>query len=76
MGYRAVFIGQSMEREPSDQTDLRNGVDAIQRGGGGIFQKMANRWAHGGSSGMVVGPIGLTWHPLVLHFSVVSSGVL
>jgi hypothetical protein len=36
-GYRAVYIGQSVQREPLDQTDLRNGVDAILEGGGGTF---------------------------------------
>jgi hypothetical protein len=36
-GYRAVYIGKSIHREPSDQTDLRNGIDAILGGGGGTF---------------------------------------
>jgi hypothetical protein len=36
-GYMAVYIGWSVHREPSDHTDLRNGVDAILEGGGGTF---------------------------------------
>jgi hypothetical protein len=27
-GYRAAYIGQSLQCEPFDQTDLRNDVDA------------------------------------------------
>jgi hypothetical protein len=33
----AVYIGRSIYREPSDQTDLKNGVDAILGGSGGNF---------------------------------------
>jgi hypothetical protein len=41
-GYRDVYIGQSIHHEPLDETDLRNGVDAILEGGGGTFWKQAN----------------------------------
>jgi hypothetical protein len=31
------YISLGVEREPLDQTDLKNGVDAIIGGGGGSF---------------------------------------
>jgi hypothetical protein len=36
-GLGSVYIAQRVQREPLDQTDLKNGVDAILGGGGGIF---------------------------------------
>jgi hypothetical protein len=44
----AVYIGRSIYREPSDQTDLKNGVDAILGGSGGNFWKRADSRAHRG----------------------------
>jgi hypothetical protein len=41
-----VYISQSVHREPSDQADLRNGVDAILVSGGGTFSKQADSEAH------------------------------
>jgi hypothetical protein len=35
--YRAVYIGRSIHREPSDQTNLKNNIDAILGGGGEAF---------------------------------------
>jgi hypothetical protein len=32
-GYRDVYIGWSVHHEPSDQTDFKNGVNAILGGG-------------------------------------------
>jgi hypothetical protein len=32
-----VFIALGVQREPLDQTDLKDGVDAILGGGGGSF---------------------------------------
>jgi hypothetical protein len=37
---RSPYIAQRVQREPVNQTNLRNDVDATLRGGGGIFQKM------------------------------------
>jgi hypothetical protein len=38
-----------------DQTDLKDGVDAILGDGGGIFQKILTRGAHRGPGGTMVG---------------------
>jgi hypothetical protein len=32
-----AYIALRVKHEPLDQTDLKNGVDAILRGGGGSF---------------------------------------
>jgi hypothetical protein len=56
-----VYIGWSVHREPSDQTDLRNGIDAILEGGGGTFWKQADSGAHRGPGGTMVGLAGPTW---------------
>jgi hypothetical protein len=65
-----VYIGRSVHREPSDQTDLRNNIDAILEGGGGTFWKQADSGAHRGPGGTMVGLAGPTWQPL----SVLSWG--
>jgi hypothetical protein len=39
-GYKATYIGQSLQREPLDKTNLRNGVDAFLGDGGGTFWKL------------------------------------
>jgi hypothetical protein len=36
-GLGSAYIAQGVQREPLDQTDLKNGVDATLGGGGGIF---------------------------------------
>jgi hypothetical protein len=36
-GQGPAYIGRSLQRDPLDQPDLRNGVDATLRGGGGTF---------------------------------------
>jgi hypothetical protein len=63
-GMRSVYIAQRVQREPLDQIDLKDGVDAILGGGGGIFQKMLMRGAHRGPDGTMVGLAGPTWQPL------------
>jgi hypothetical protein len=73
---RPVFVDLGVQREPLDQTDLRNGVDAIQGGGGGTFWKLLTSGPHRGPGGMVVGPAGPTWHPLGVRYGMVSFGVL
>jgi hypothetical protein len=40
-----------------------------------MFQKLMARSLYGGPGGLMVGPGGLTWQPLLLHFGLVSSGV-
>jgi hypothetical protein len=65
-----------MQREPLDQTDLRNSVDVILGGGEGTFWKLLMSGPHKGLGGMVVGPTSPNWHPLRLHCGVVSFGFL
>jgi hypothetical protein len=36
-GLGSVYIALGVEREPLDQTDLKNGMNAILGGGGGSF---------------------------------------
>jgi hypothetical protein len=43
-----------VKREPLNQTDLKDGVDATLGGGGGIFWKMLVREAHRWLGGMEV----------------------
>jgi hypothetical protein len=66
-GYRAVYIGQSVHHEPSDQTDLKNDIDAILGGGGGTFWKWADSVAHRGLGGAMMGLAGPTWQPLGVY---------
>jgi hypothetical protein len=61
-----------VQREPLDQTDLKDDVDAILEGGGGTFWKLLTNGPHRGPSGMVVGPGGSTCHPLGARCGVVS----
>jgi hypothetical protein len=75
-GLGSLYIAQRVQREPLDQTDLRNGVDATLGGGGETFQKMEARGHQGVRAGMGLGPAGPTWRPLGPRLGVVSSGVL
>jgi hypothetical protein len=51
-----IYIGQSVQREPLDRTDLMKSVDATYEAvGNRIDDAEANRWAQG-SGGMQVGP--------------------
>jgi hypothetical protein len=36
-GLESIYIAQKVQREPLDQTDLKNGVDATLGGGRGTF---------------------------------------
>jgi hypothetical protein len=58
-GYRPIFIVLGVQREPLDQTDLKNGVDAILGGGEGSFWKRTVWWGHRGLGGLPHGPGGL-----------------
>jgi hypothetical protein len=51
----SIYIALRVEREPLDQTDLRNSVDAILRGGGGTFWKVLTSGTHRGPDDMHVG---------------------
>ena len=55
------FIGLRKQREPLDQTDLRNSVDATLGIGGGTFWKLTPRAHCHGLANMVVGSAGPTW---------------
>jgi hypothetical protein len=57
----SVYIAQRVEREPSDQTNLKDGVDAIRGGGGGTLQKRADSGVRRGPGSTMVGPVGPTW---------------
>jgi hypothetical protein len=65
-----------VQRDPLNQTDLNNGVDAILGGDGGIFQKMLTRGAHRGPGGTMVGPADPTWQPLRVCLEGSPPGVL
>ena len=68
-GWQAlVYIAWSIQREPLDQTDLKDGVDATQKAVENQHNKVeADRWARG--------PAGLTWRRLALRLGEVSSRV-
>jgi hypothetical protein len=70
------YIALGVQREPLDQTDLKDGVDATLGGGGGSFWKLTGRGHCQGPGGTMVGPVSLTWQPLGVRRGVVSSGVL
>jgi hypothetical protein len=36
-GLGSIYIAQGVQREPLDQTNLKDGVDTILGGGGGIL---------------------------------------
>jgi hypothetical protein len=42
-GLGSVYIAKGVQREPLDQTDLKDGVDAIPGGDGGSFLKLTGR---------------------------------
>jgi hypothetical protein len=71
-GLGFVYIAQRVQREPLDQTDLKNGVDAILEGGGGSFWKLSTSGPHRGLGGMVVGLASPTYYPLGVCCGVVS----
>jgi hypothetical protein len=75
-GAEPGYIALRVEREPLDQTDLKNDIDVILEGGGGIFWKLTGRGHHGRPGNTMVGPADPTWQPLRVRHSVVSSGAL
>ena len=75
-GQGLIYIGWSVYREPLDQTDLKNDVDATKEAVENRHNKAeADRWAQG-PGGLQVRPASPTWHPLGSRFGVVSSRVL
>jgi hypothetical protein len=75
-GASLYYSPRRVQREHLDQTDLKNGVDVILGGGGGIFWKLLMNGPHRGPGGMVMGPASPTCHPLGVRYSVVSSSIL
>jgi hypothetical protein len=69
----SAYIALGLEREPLNQMDLRNGVDATLGGGGGTFWKPKARGHQGVPAGMgwdqsvplgcLLGPT-LAWCPI------------
>jgi hypothetical protein len=55
------YIALRVKREPFDQTNLKNNVDAILGGGGGSFGKLTGRGPHSRPGGTMVGLAGPTW---------------
>ena len=68
------YIALRVQREPLDQTNLSNDLDASSKAVGNRRRKLADRWAHQGMGGLIVGSGGPTCHPLVLCFSDVAPG--
>jgi hypothetical protein len=62
--------------EPSDQTDLKDDVDAILEGGGGSFWKLTGGGPPGRPGGTMVGLAGPTWQPFGVYLRGFSFGVL
>jgi hypothetical protein len=56
-GVQASFIALGVQHEPLDQTDLKDGVDAILGGDGESFWKRTTRWGHRGPSGVPKGRV-------------------
>jgi hypothetical protein len=57
-GLGSSYIAQRVQHEPLDQTDMKNGTDAILGGGGGTFWKLETRGHHGiltGTGGSLLG---------------------
>ena len=66
--------GVSVQHEPLDQTDLKDGVDATKEVVG-KHMKEANRWVPQGPGGLLMGSAGPTWQWLGPRFGVESSRV-
>jgi hypothetical protein len=56
-GSRPGYIALGVQREPLDQTDLKDGVDATLGGDGGSFWKLTGRGHCQGLGGTMVGPV-------------------
>jgi hypothetical protein len=54
------YIALGVKRETLDQTDLKDGVDAILGGDGGSFYKLTSEGHHGRPGDIMVGPAGPT----------------
>ena len=50
-----VYIARSVQREPLDQTGLKNGGDAILMAMDNRYNNKADRWGPQGPSGLYVG---------------------
>jgi hypothetical protein len=58
-GVQAYIYSPGVQREPLDQTDLKNDVDAILGGGEGSFWKRTVWWGQRGLGGFPHGSGGL-----------------
>ena len=63
-GAGAGYIGQSVNPEPLDQTDLKNGGDAILKTVGNRHKNEGLTGGPQGPADLQVGPAGPTCHPL------------
>jgi hypothetical protein len=52
VGTGPSYIALRVKHVPLDQTDLKDGVDAILGGGGRSFWRMTAKWDPGGPGGM------------------------
>ena len=71
----AVYIGHSVHREPLDQTDLKDDVDASQEV---VQNRHCDAEADSGPQGLGVLQVGLggpTWQPPTFCFGGLPSGV-
>ena len=69
------YIAWRVQREPLDQTNLSNGLDASSKAVGNRQMKHADRSGPQGLGGLQVGLGGPTWQPLSLRFGDVACGV-
>jgi hypothetical protein len=76
LGVRLGHIALEVQREPLDQTDLKDDVDATLGDGGGSFWKLTDRGHHGRPGGTMVGSADPTWQPLGVRRGVESFGIL
>ena len=70
-----IYIGRSIQREPLDQTDLKNGVDWISMAVENRHSKRRLIGVSHGSAILQVGPASPTCQPLRVYFNGLPSGV-
>jgi hypothetical protein len=75
-GLEFVYIAQGVQREPSNQTNLKDDVDAILEGGGGSCWKLTSKGPPTRPGSTMVGPAGPTWQPLGVCLGGLPPGVL
>ena len=73
---RLDYIALRVEREPLDQIDLSNGLDASSKVVGDRYMKLADRWAQEGPGGPTYMSGTPTCQGVFLCFGDVASGPL